>query len=123
EAAGIPKAIATSSRRGFAARTLAQFDLEPRFAFVLTSEDVVHGKPHPEIYLTAAQRLDRRPHECLVLEDSQNGCRAAIDAGAFAVAVPGRQSALHDFSDAAFVADGLHDSRIYAALGLNRLPG
>ena len=54
----------------------------------------------------------------LVLEDSQNGCRAAAAAGAFTVAVPADHSREHDFSDAAMVIDGLRDSRLYAALRL-----
>jgi HAD superfamily hydrolase (TIGR01509 family) len=120
EAAKIPKAIATSSRRSFVTKVLGQFELEPRFSFILTSEDVQQGKPHPEIYLSAAQRLGRSPAEVLVLEDSENGCRAAVAAGAFAVAVPGRQSANHDFTGAALIANGLHDVRIWRALGLPR---
>lgn len=118
EQANIPKAIATSSRRIFTERILGKFGFEPRFQFLLTGDDVTDGKPHPEIYLKAAQRLSIPPAEMLVLEDSQNGCRAAVSAGAFAVAVPGEHSAHHDFTGAAFVADGLADRRIYEALGL-----
>lgn len=119
EAAGIPKAIATSSGRRFLETVLGSFDLEPRFQFTLTAEDVRHGKPDPEIYLTAAARLTLPPAQVLVLEDSQNGCRAAIAAGTFAVAVPGGHSLRHDFSGAALVAESLHDPRIFRALGLS----
>jgi HAD superfamily hydrolase (TIGR01509 family) len=118
EAASIPKAIATSSGRSFAQTVLGRFGFEPRFRFLLTAEDVTHGKPHPEIYLTAAQRLGVPPARMLVLEDSENGCRAATAAGAFTVAVPGLQSRHHDFYGVAFIADSLTDDRIYAALGL-----
>jgi HAD superfamily hydrolase (TIGR01509 family) len=118
ESANIPKAIATSSRRSFLAQVLQPFALQPRFVFTLTAEDVTHGKPDPEIYLTAASRLDRHPGEVLVLEDSQNGCRAAVAAGAFAVAVPGGHSLRHDFSGAQFIAESLADRRIYDALGI-----
>ena len=48
----------------------------------------------------------------LVLEDSENGCRAAAAAGAFAVAVPGDHSRQHDFGSAALVIDGLADPRL-----------
>ena len=58
------------------------------------------------------------PRRMMVLEDSQTGCRAAVAAGAFAVAVPGGHSRGHDFSGTAFVAESLADPRIYAALGL-----
>lgn len=118
EAAGIPKAIATSSGPRFVTNVLGRFDLRPRFEFVLTCDDVTDGKPHPEIYLAAAQRFGIEPREMLVLEDSQNGCRAAVAAGAFAVAVPGGHSHAHDFTGAQFIADTLADPRIRGALGL-----
>src|SRR5208283_1527177 len=96
------------------------FDLQPRFQFVLTAEDIVHGKPNPEIYLTAARCFGVRPAEMMVLEDSQNGCIAAASAGAFAVAVPGHHSREHDFSRASLIVDSLADPRVYAALGITR---
>jgi HAD superfamily hydrolase (TIGR01509 family) len=119
ETAKIPKAVGTSSGRRFVTDVLSRFGLEPRFEFTLTAEDVVEGKPAPEIYLTAAKRFGIDPSEMMVLEDSQNGCRAAVAAGAFAVAVPGGHSRTHDFSGAAFIADTLADRRIYDALGLS----
>ncbi|MCE9606270.1 MAG: HAD family phosphatase [Planctomycetia bacterium] len=116
EKAGIPKAIATSSRRSFVVGCLARFQLEPRFQFILSAEDVVEGKPNPEIYLTAAKRFGLRSDEIMVLEDSQNGCRAAVAAGAIAVAVPSGHSRTHSFPGAAFEAETLADPRIYELL-------
>jgi HAD superfamily hydrolase (TIGR01509 family) len=113
---GIPKGIATSSRRAFVEAALSKFDYQPRFAPILTSEDIVHGKPAPEIYLKAANRLGIAPTEMLVLEDSQNGCRAAVAAGAIAVAVPGAHSQKHDFTGAVLVANSLADPRLYELL-------
>lgn len=121
EAAGIPKAIGTSSRRKFVDTALNRFHLALRFQFILTAENITQGKPHPEIYLTAAERFGLRPAEVLVLEDSQNGCRAAVAAGTFAVAVPGDHSRAHDFTGASLIAIGLYDERIYAALGLQQV--
>src|SRR6185295_13669688 len=115
EAAGMPKAIATSSGPRFVRDVLSRFELEPRFQFILTCDDIVEGKPHPEIYLKAAQRFGIRSAEMLVLEDSQNGCRAAVASGAFAVAVPAGHSAGHDFTGAALVAETLADPRLYEA--------
>ncbi len=120
EAARIPKAIATSSWRELLDACLSPFDLARRFRFTLTAEDITHGKPHPEIYLMAAERFGVRPAETFVLEDSQNGCRAAVAAGAFAVAVPGKHSREHDFSTASLIIDGLADQRLYEALGIGR---
>lgn len=114
---GLPRGVATSSGPDFAHDVLARVGLRDRFEFVLTSADVVHGKPNPEIYLAAARRLAVDPAEMLVLEDSQAGCRAAVAAGAAAVAVPGGHSRRHDFTGARFVAESLLDPRIYALLG------
>ncbi len=116
EQAGIPKAIATSSRRAFAEDVLGRLALLPRFQFVMTCEDVQRGKPDPEIYLTAAHRLELSPPRVLVLEDSQNGCRAAVAAGTFTVAVPGDHSRNHDFTGARLIAESLADPRILQAL-------
>jgi len=113
----IPKGIATSSRRAFVERVLGTFNYQARFSPILTSEDITHGKPDPEIYLRAAERLQVEPAEMLVFEDSQNGCRAAVAAGAITVAVPGAHSLRHDFQGAAFVADTLRDDRIYRLIG------
>jgi len=118
EAAGIPKAIGSSSRRSFIVDCLSRFQLLPRFEFILSAEDVVDGKPNPEIYLTAAKRFGLSPSEVVVFEDSQNGCRAAVAAGTIAVAVPSGHSRTHSFPGAAFEADTLADPRIYELLGL-----
>jgi HAD superfamily hydrolase (TIGR01509 family) len=118
EAASIPKSIATGSDRSFTKTVLGHFGYEPRFQFLLTSDDVAQGKPHPEIYLTAADRFGVDPARMMVLEDSENGCRAAIAAGAFTVAVPSPHSEGHDFDGVHLVADGLGDARIYEILGL-----
>jgi len=118
ERAEIPKAIGTSSGRRFTLDLLTRFAIEERFAFVLTAEDVDEGKPHPEIYLKAAERFQVSPGEVVVFEDSANGCRAAVAAGTFAVAVPGEHSRNHDFSGAALMVESLADRRIYELLGL-----
>jgi len=118
EQRGLPKGIATSSRRSFVDRVLGQFGFAPRFDPILTSENITHGKPHPEIYLLAAQRLNIAPGEMLVLEDSANGCRAAVASGAITVAVPSGHSQRHDFSGAHLIAQTLADPRIYELLSL-----
>jgi HAD superfamily hydrolase (TIGR01509 family) len=118
EKARMPKAIATSSAKSLMDACLSHFDLHSRFQFFLTAEDVKHGKPNPEIYLTAARRLGIPPSEMVVLEDSHNGCKAAAAAGAFAVAVPGLHSLQHDFSAASLVISSLADPRIYEILGV-----
>ena len=108
----IPKCVATSSHRQFAARALGAFNLEPRFEFVLTADDVTNGKPHPEVYLAAASQLDVDPAAMLVLEDSFTGSTAAAAAGAFTIAVPTKHSLEMDFSHVDHVAQRLDDEVI-----------
>ncbi|MEI6241062.1 MAG: HAD family phosphatase [Planctomycetia bacterium] len=115
---GLPRGVATSSGPDFAHDVLGRVGLRDRFGFVLTSADVTHGKPHPEIYERAAERLGVAPAEMLVLEDSENGCRAAVASGAVVVAVPGGHSRRHDFSGAHFVAESLADPRITRLLAI-----
>ena len=116
ETCGLPKGVATSSSRGYVQRIVEPFGLLPRFSIILAAEDVTHGKPHPEIYLQAAERLGVAPREMMVLEDSQNGVNAAAAAGAVAIAVPHEHTFHHDFSNAHFVADCLDDPRVISLL-------
>ncbi|MEX0703123.1 MAG: HAD family phosphatase [Planctomycetales bacterium] len=113
---GLPKGVATSSGRSYLHDVLGRFDLLQRFPLTLAAEDVTHGKPHPEIYLTAARRLGVEPAEMLVLEDSEAGTKAAAAAGAVAVSVPHVHSVAHDFTPAAFIAESLIDPRVLALL-------
>jgi HAD superfamily hydrolase (TIGR01509 family) len=118
ESADIPKAIATSSSRRTLRAVLACCELEPRFAFTLTAEDVIQGKPHPEIYQKACEKFGLPPNKVVVLEDSEAGCQAAAAAGTITVAVPGPHSARHDFSSATIVIESLRDPRLYELLRL-----
>ncbi len=116
QTATVPVAVATSSLHEYADFVLSQLGLKQRFRFVLTAEDITRGKPDPEIYRLASERLGLRPQQVMVLEDSANGCRAAVDAGAYAVAVPNRHTAKHDFAGAKFTAKSLSDPRILETL-------
>jgi HAD superfamily hydrolase (TIGR01509 family) len=118
--ANFPSAIATSSGREFLDAVLAQSGLAGRFAFTVAGNEIEHGKPAPDIYLLAAERHGCRPQQVLVLEDSQIGCRAAVAADTYAVAVPSGHSHTHEFPGAKFVADTLADERIYRVLHIAR---
>ena len=116
DASGIPRGVATSSGPEFAMDVLGRVGLRDRFAFILTSADVVHGKPHPEIYQKAANRLAVAPGAMLVLEDSQAGCQAAVAAGAVVIAIPGGLSRSHNFTGVSYIAESLADPHIYSSL-------
>ncbi|WP_305582904.1 HAD family phosphatase [Devosia sp.] len=87
-ARGIPTAVATSSRQPHAITHLGAAGLLELFDTIVTRDDVIQPKPHPEPYLTAARRLGVAPLHCLALEDSHAGVRAAHAAGMQTVMVP-----------------------------------
>ena len=88
DAAGLPRAIATSSRHVDVGHHLTTHGLAERFHAVVAQGDYARGKPHPDPYLTAAGRLGVEPGYCLALEDSHNGVRAAHAAGMMTIMVP-----------------------------------
>ena len=116
EMRGMVKGVATSSGRRYLEEILNRFELLERFHLTLTAEDVTHGKPHPEIYLTAAERLGVAPGEMLVLEDSHAGTSAGVSANAVVVSVPNDHSRHQDFSHAAYVASRLDDPYVLQLL-------
>jgi HAD superfamily hydrolase (TIGR01509 family) len=77
----VPCAVATSASRDDAERLLGRTGLRDRFAVMVTADDVLRGKPDPEVYLRAARGLGLPPAECLVFEDAVVGVRAAREAG------------------------------------------
>ena len=88
---GIRIALVTSSGRPLVDRYLKMSGLEEVFDVIMTGETVEHGKPHPEIFLTAAERLGVAPAHCVVVEDSHHGVRAGHAAGMKTVMVPDQQ--------------------------------
>lgn len=85
---GLTRAIATSSGRASVERNLSRHGLTARFHAIVAHGDYARGKPNPDPYLVAAQRLQTAPEHCLALEDSHNGVRAAAAAGMMTVMVP-----------------------------------
>jgi len=108
----LPCGLATSSRRKFVKILTVDAQWRDDLQFMLTGDDVTHGKPHPEMYLRAAQELSIPPAEMLVLEDSGNGCAAAVAAGAITVAVPSEHTVDQSFDGATLIADTLFDPRL-----------
>ena len=88
ETSDVPFAIATSSHRWNATRSLECTGLLNRFPTLVTGDEVANGKPAPDIYLEAAQRLATAPERCLAFEDSDPGVIAATEAGMTTILVP-----------------------------------
>lgn len=108
----LPLGVATSGHRRYVALALETLGLTDRFHAVVTGEDVLHGKPAPDIYLLAAQRLGVAPQRCMALEDAPLGLAAAHAAGMLCVAVPNAHTAGGDFSAAAHVFPSLDAVRL-----------
>ena len=85
--AGVPCAIGSSTHRENIALSLGIIGLAEYFQAIVTSEDVNQGKPHPEVFLTAAARLGYAPERCVVFEDALVGIEAARAGGMRVVAV------------------------------------
>ncbi len=80
--AHIPRCIASSSSIDRLQLCLSVLTLEAEFgSHVFSADMVARGKPHPDIFLYAAEKLGVRPNECLVIEDSAGGIKAAVAAG------------------------------------------
>lgn len=84
----LPRAIATSSSRPTVERHLTAHGLTDRFDAIVCRGDYENGKPAPDPFLKAAERLGALPHLCLALEDSHIGVRSAAAAGMMTVMVP-----------------------------------
>jgi HAD superfamily hydrolase (TIGR01509 family) len=109
----LPFGIATSSRRKFVEVILRPVPWRDRLEFTLTGDDVTRGKPDPQIYQMAAAQLGIATDQMLVLEDSGNGCAAAVASGAHTVAVPSPHTKDQEFGGATMVAQSLTDPRLW----------
>lgn len=88
EACGVPKAVVTSTVADDARYTLQLVGIDQRFVSITSGDQVMHGKPAPDIYRLAAQRLGVAPGRSLVFEDSEAGVRAGAAAGMRVIMVP-----------------------------------
>lgn len=104
---GVRLGLASNSPRFLVDDALGTAGLAGAFDAIVTSDDVEHSKPAPDIYLLACERLGVRPAEALALEDSPSGVAAAKAAGLTCIAVP--QFAETDVSAADRVVDSLEE--------------
>lgn len=88
---GIKKGIATSSSRDFALQKMSKANLHHLFDTMVFGDEIKNGKPSPDIFLEVARRLNCRPCECIVLEDSEAGIMAAHAAEMIPMMVPDLQ--------------------------------
>ncbi len=105
---GLPWAVATSSPRQHASHILAQIGLLESCRAIVGGDEVAKGKPSPDIYLLAAERLGIPPQNCLALEDSAPGCQAAAQAGMTTIAIPNGVTETAVFPCAHHIVNSLH---------------
>lgn len=87
-AARFPLGLASSSNRELIDTVLDVAGLASFFTATVSSEEVAHGKPAPDVYLEAARRMSVAPEHCAAVEDSHGGIRSAKSAGMRVVAIP-----------------------------------
>jgi HAD superfamily hydrolase (TIGR01509 family) len=110
-ARGLPMAVVSSSSHSWVDGWLEKLGLNGHFNTTVCRGDVPRIKPAPDLFLEAARRLDVRPRDCLVIEDSHNGMRAAKEAGMQVWVVPNRVTGCLDFTG----ADGVFGSLLECA--------
>lgn len=117
---GVALAIATTTSRDNVDSLLAHtLGVDHGFDVIACGDMVPAKKPAPDIYELAMQMLGMPPGECLAIEDSANGLRAAKAAGLRCVVTPALYTAADDFTGADIIVDGpLDPRRVMAMLGL-----
>ncbi len=118
---GFKLALASSSMHRVIRTILDQLNLSEAFSFVVSGEDVPHGKPAPDIFLRTAALLGVPPSDCLVIEDSANGVRAANAAGMHCFGLRNPSSGAHDLSAADMIVDSLNQIQIPSSQGQERM--
>ncbi|MBU7319676.1 HAD family phosphatase [Paenibacillus sp. SM 69] len=104
--------LASSSPRVFIEAVLNKFDLLSYFDFVISGEEVDHGKPAPDIYLKAAEMLGASPDQCIVLEDARHGVAAAKAAGMTCIGFQNANSGEQDLSKADWIVGSIRQIRL-----------
>lgn len=85
---GYKKAVATATDIERTTAYLERLDIIQYFDEIVTAQMVTHGKPAPDIYLKASEKIGLEPSQCLALEDSPNGILSAYRAGCIPVMIP-----------------------------------
>jgi HAD superfamily hydrolase (TIGR01509 family) len=109
QANGMPLAVASGSHEEIIEMVVGHLGAGHCFELLVSSRELEHGKPFPDIYLETARRLRVAPEYCLAIEDAAIGVAAAKAAGMKVIAVPNRFTAQDDFSQADIVVKSLED--------------
>lgn len=102
-------AIGSSSKWSLLSSGMKVHNIENLFDLIVCGDDVINGKPEPDIYLKAAEKLGLSPSECIVLEDAPNGVIAGKKAGMYTISVPNHQTKELNFPEHDYIASDLFE--------------
>ena len=105
----LPMAVASMSAKKNIELVLEKLNISTYFSAILSGEDVTQGKPNPEIFIKAAERLNTEPQFCLVIEDSKNGVTAAKSAGMSCIGYINPGSGNQDLSMADWIINNYNE--------------
>jgi HAD superfamily hydrolase (TIGR01509 family) len=111
---GIPALVASSSSREIIEKVLRVNEIRHFFTDITGGDDVLHSKPAPDIFLETAGKAGMSADRCLVIEDSENGIKAARSAGMKVIALFGRDSDNLDLSEASQIIHSFDELNISA---------
>lgn len=106
---GYRMAVASSSPQLYIEEVTRHWEIGQYFDKLVSGESVEKPKPAPDVFLKAAGELGLRPEECMVVEDSENGCRAARNAGITCMAYYNPDSGKQDLGSAYMVIEGYEE--------------
>ena len=110
---GLKLAIVTGASKETAQATLDRHSLSGMFSMIVSSDEVAQSKPAPDCYLLALKQLEVHASECVAIEDTEHGMRAAVGAGISCIALPTAMSRNHDFTPAVAVLSDLGEALEY----------
>ncbi|MBI5391195.1 HAD family phosphatase [Candidatus Woesearchaeota archaeon] len=105
-----PLGLVTSSDREHVEHVLRMVDLASPFQIIVTANDVVQPKPHPEALLLASSKLGIASEHLVMVGDAEKDILAAYRAGMRSIAIPNRYTKSHDFSKATYVVKDLQEA-------------
>lgn len=117
--AGLLMAIATGAGIQEISSSTAAYGFDHYITYSATSDQVKHGKPAPDVYLLAAEKLGVAPEQCIAIEDSNNGLQAALAAGMECLIVRNPWSAAHSYNGATVIFDSILDAQTWVLDRLN----
>lgn len=106
---GYPMALASSNNKKAVNAIVKKFSLDKYLKFFISGEEVIKGKPDPEIFLTVAEKMKIEPSDCLVIEDAKNGVRAAKAAGMKCIGFQNNNSNTQDLSEADLIVNSFNE--------------